>query len=112
MVTLFAICICTAVLACVILQAAGILAIGVKMNLTSQTPRIELLLHSHELLSLDNRKNQVAIECKNGIVWITCPGGGPDHILEAGARYVPKTKGAIVIEAIGESCVDIVESNN
>jgi hypothetical protein len=25
---------------------------------------------------------------------------------------VPKTKGAIVIEAIGESCVDIVESKH
>ena len=82
------------------------------MNLTSQTPRIELLLHSHELLSLDNRKNQVVIDCKNGIVWITCPGGGQDHILEAGNRYVPNTKGAIVIEAIGESCVDIVESKH
>ncbi|HEX5943395.1 MAG TPA: DUF2917 domain-containing protein [Anaerolineales bacterium] len=80
------------------------------MNLTSQTPRIELLLHPRELLSLDNRENRMAIECKNGVVWVTCAGEHQDYILRAGRRYVPKTKGAIVIEAIGESRVDIEES--
>ena len=80
------------------------------MNLSSQTPRIELLLRSRELLNLDNRQNRMAIECTNGMVWVTCAGESQDHILRAGKRYVPKTKGAIVIEAIGESRVDIAES--
>ena len=80
------------------------------MNLTSQTPRIELLLHSRELLNLDNRQNRMTIACKNGVIWVTCAGEHQDHILRAGRRYVPKTKGAIVIEAIGESQVDIEES--
>jgi hypothetical protein len=79
------------------------------MNLTSQTPRIELLLHSRELVNLDNNQNRMAIECKNGVIWLTCPGEYQDHILRAGRRYVPRTKGTIVIEAIGDAHVDIEE---
>jgi hypothetical protein len=86
--------------------------IGVKMNLTSQTPRIELLLHSRELLNLENRQNRMAIACKNGVVWVTCAGEHQDHILRAGKRYVPKAKGAILIEALAESHVDIEESRS
>ena len=82
------------------------------MNLTSQTPRIELLLHSHELVNLDNNHNRMAIECKNGVIWVTCAGEHQDYILRAGRRYVPKSKGAIVIEAIDEARVDIVERRN
>jgi len=52
----------------------------------------------------------MAIECKNGVIWVTCPGEHQDHILHAGRRYVPKNKGAIVIEAIGESSVEIEEN--
>ena len=80
------------------------------MNLTSQTPRIELLLHSRELVNLDNSQNRMAIECKNGVIWVTCAGEHQDHILHAGRRYVPKTKGAIVIEALDDARVDIEES--
>lgn len=86
--------------------------IGVKMNLSSQTPRIELLLRSRELLNLDNRQNRMAIECTDGMIWVTCAGEGQDHILRAGRRYVPKTRGTVVIEAIGESRVDIEESRS
>jgi len=82
------------------------------MNLSSQTPRIELLLRSRELLNLDNRQNRMAIECTNGMIWVTCAGEHQDHILPAGRRYVPQTKGPIVIEAIGESRVDIEESRS
>jgi hypothetical protein len=82
------------------------------MNLTSKTPRIELLLHSHELVNLDNNENRMAIECKNGVIWVTCAGENQDYILRAGRRYVPRTKGAIVIEAIDDACVDIEERRN
>ena len=80
------------------------------MNLVSKTPRIELLLQPHELLSLNNRQQPVAVACKNGVVWVTCEGEARDQILRAGRRYVPKTKGSIVIEAIDEACVDIEEN--
>jgi hypothetical protein len=79
------------------------------MNLTSQPPRIELLLHSRELVNLDNTQNRTTIECKNGLIWVTCAGEHQDHILPAGKRYVPRAKGMIVIEAIDDACVDIEE---
>lgn len=78
------------------------------MNLMSRTPRIELLLQPREVLNLDNQQ-RMAIECKNGVIWVTCAGEPGDHILQAGRRYVPKTKGTIVIEAIDEARVDIEE---
>lgn len=81
------------------------------MNLTSTTPRVELLLQSHQLLNLDNSQHRMAIECKNGVIWVTCAGEYQDHILEAGRRFVPKTKGTVVIEAIHESCVNIEENS-
>lgn len=80
------------------------------MNLMSKAPRIELLLHPREVLNLDNRRQQMAIECKNGVIWVTCAGELEDHVLDAGSRYVPTTKGMIVIEAIDEACVDIEEN--
>jgi hypothetical protein len=79
------------------------------MNLTSKSPKVELLLHPRELLNLNNHQHHMAIECKNGVIWITCAGEYQDHILHAGRRFVPKTKGTVVIEAIDESQVDIEE---
>ncbi|MGE5463741.1 MAG: DUF2917 domain-containing protein [Syntrophothermus sp.] len=80
------------------------------MNLTSRTPKIELLLRPDEVLSLDNRQHRMAIECRNGVIWVTREGGHGDHILSAGSRYVPSARGCIVIQAIGESRVNIVEN--
>ena len=71
---------------------------------------MELLLRPHEVLNLDNVQHRMAIECKNGVIWVTCAGEHQDHILHAGRRYVPKTKGTVVIEAINEACVDIEEN--
>ena len=82
------------------------------MNIVSKTPRIELLLQPHELLHLNNKKQAVAVSCKNGMVWVTCEGEMRDQILHAGRRYTPRTKGNIVIEAIGEACVNIEEKLN
>ena len=79
------------------------------MNLMSKTPRIELLLQPRDVLNLDNQ-HHTAIECKNGLIWVTCAGEARDHILQAGRRYMPKAKGTVVIEAIGKACVDIEEN--
>jgi hypothetical protein len=82
------------------------------MNLMSKTPRIELLLQPHDVLSLNNREQPLAVACKDGVIWVTCEGEARDQILRAGRRYSPKTKGNIVIQAIGEACVDIEENRN
>ena len=79
------------------------------MNLTSKTPRIEVILHPHQVLNLDNARHHMAIECKDGVIWVTCAGESQDYMLRAGKRYVPKSKGEVVIEAIDEACVDIEE---
>lgn len=80
------------------------------MNLMSATPRIELLLQPQELLKLDNIQQPLAVVCKNGMVWITCEGELNDHVLRAGTRYTPSTRGSIVIQSIGKACVDIEEN--
>lgn len=80
------------------------------MNLTSKTPTVELLLHPHQVLNLDNHQHRMAIECKNGVIWVTCTGENQDYVLSAGKRYVPGTKGTVVIEAIDESRVEIEEN--
>lgn len=82
------------------------------MNLMSKTPKMELLLQPHEVLHLNNRKQPVSLSCKNGLIWITCEGEERDQFLRAGRSYTPKTKGNIVIEAIGESCIGIEENLN
>ncbi len=79
------------------------------MNLTSKTPRIELLLHPHQVLNLDNQ-HRMAIECKNGVIWVTSTGEYQDYMLCAGKRYMPRTKGTVVIEALDESRVEIEEN--
>ena len=81
------------------------------MNLTSRTPSVELLLQPHQVLHLDNHQHRMAIECKNGVIWVTCTGENQDYVLRAGKRYVPRSQGPIVIEAIDESRVEIEENN-
>jgi len=81
------------------------------MNLTSKTPRVELLLHPQQVINLDNHQHHMAIECKNGVIWVTCTGENQDYVLRAGRRYVPRSNGPIVIQAIDESRVEIEENN-
>jgi hypothetical protein len=80
------------------------------MNLTSKsTPKIEMVLHPRDVLTLNETNHRMAIECKEGLIWVTCTGDSRDHMLQAGRRYIPQTKGNVVIEAIDEACVDIEE---
>lgn len=80
------------------------------MNLTSRTPKIELSLRPREVLSLENRQPRMAIECKNGVIWVTRTGGHKDHILSAGERYIPGARGSIVIQAIDQASVNLIEN--
>jgi hypothetical protein len=79
------------------------------MNILSQTHKVELLLKRHQLLSLNETQPKMDIECKDGVVWVTCEGEQQDYMLRAGRHYAPKTKGNVVIEAIDDACVDIEE---
>jgi hypothetical protein len=108
MVTISRFCICTGGFRCAILTMLG-RERRTEMNLSSRSNKVELLLHPHQLISLDNVQHKMAIECKNGVIWVTCSGEHQDYILRAGRFYVPKTKGTVVIEAVDDACVDIEE---
>jgi hypothetical protein len=109
MVTISALCFCTATSIYAILLLDKRSNLGAKMNLNSKTPKIELLLHSHEILDLDETQHRMAIECKSGVLWVTHSNENQDYMLPAGKRYISKSKGKIVIEAMRESCLDIEE---
>ncbi|MGZ9165722.1 MAG: DUF2917 domain-containing protein [Anaerolineales bacterium] len=79
------------------------------MKLISQTPRIELILKPHQLLSLGQVRHRMAIECKQGVLWVTSSGDHDDHLLYAGQRFTPVNNRKLVIEAIKDACVDIEE---
>ena len=79
------------------------------MELISQTPRIELILKPHQLLSLGKIRHRMAIECKQGVLWVTSSGDHDDHLVYAGQRFTPVSNRKVVIEAIKDACVDIEE---
>lgn len=79
------------------------------MTLTSKAPKIELILQPRQVLSL-REAEQMAIECKSGVLWVTHSGEIHDYVLEAGNRYIPSTKGSIVIQALGKACLGIEEN--
>jgi len=80
------------------------------MNIRPQTHKLELLLKKHQLLTLNETQPPMAIECKEGVIWVTHSGDRQDYMLRAGRHYIPKGKGTLVIEAIADARVDIEES--
>ncbi|MGE5072035.1 MAG: DUF2917 domain-containing protein [Anaerolineae bacterium] len=79
------------------------------MNIRSQTNKLELLLKKHQLVTLNEVQPKMAIECKQGVIWVTHTGEAQDYMLRAGRHYSPKGKGRLVIEAVDDACVDIEE---
>ncbi len=80
------------------------------MNIRSQGRKIELVLKKHQLLTLNETQPKMAIECKEGVLWVTHAGDPRDYMLKAGLHFSPKGKGSLVIEAIDDARVDIEES--
>ncbi len=79
------------------------------MNLISQTRKIELLLKKRQLLSLDEAQPQMAIECKQGVLWVTGSGDYRDHMLSVGQKYKPAGKSKVIIEALNDARLNIEE---
>lgn len=77
------------------------------MNIISQTSKIELLLKQRQLLKVDEAQPRMAIECKQGVLWVTSSGDYRDHMLVAGERYTPVARSQVVIEALDDARVDI-----
>jgi hypothetical protein len=77
------------------------------MNLETKLSKIKLLLHPREILTVDDSHRGLAIECKEGVLWVTSSAESGDHILFSGKKYIAKNHGRVVIEAIDDACVDI-----
>ena len=81
------------------------------MNIKSQANRLELVLKKHQLLTLKETQPKMAIECKQGVIWVTHSGESQDYLLRAGRHYIPNGKGSLVIEALDDAYLHIHEPN-
>jgi hypothetical protein len=79
------------------------------MNLISETKKIELLLKERQLLKVSEAQPKMAIECKQGVLWVTSTGDYRDHMLFPGQVYTPVENSQVVIEALDDARVDIAE---
>ena len=79
------------------------------MNIISKTSNIELLIKRRQLLKLEESQPHMAIECKQGVIWVTSSGDYRDHMLAAGQCYTPVNNSQVVIEALHDARVDIAE---
>lgn len=74
-------------------------------------PQIEMHLQRHETIHLSDAHPGVAIECKQGVVWVTRTGDGRDTILTAGESYLPGKGGKIVIEAMRDAMICLADDS-
>ncbi len=79
------------------------------MNIRPHADKLAFILKKHQLLTLDEVQPKMAIECKEGVIWVTHSGDPQDYVLRPGRHFLPKGKGSVVIEAIADACVDIAE---
>jgi spermidine synthase len=79
------------------------------MNIATPTKKVQLVLKKNQLLALRGAESRVAIDCQDGVLWITNSGESRDHILIKSDRFSPRRKGNVLIEALRDSHVDIEE---
>lgn len=73
--------------------------------------QIDLHIHQHEVLNLPHPHNGVAIECEQGVVWITSAGDINDYTLTAGESYIVHDSNSLVIEAVQDSVVNLKDTH-
>jgi len=66
-------------------------------------------MKQRQLLKLEEAQPHIAIECKQGVIWVTSSGDYRDHMLAAGQCYTPVNNSQVVIEALHDARVDIAE---
>ena len=79
------------------------------MNIATQSRKVRLLLKRNQLVALRGVKPRVAINCKEGVLWVTNSNDNRDHVLIADDKFSPRRKGTVLIEAMRDSYVDIEE---
>lgn len=57
-------------------------------------------LRAHEVLELDHVPAGAGIECKEGLLWLTCDNDINDYVIEPGQQVALQPHKRIVIEAM------------
>jgi len=65
----------------------------------------KITLTSDSLWSAYGNPDEIEIECREGVVWITQEGDHRDIILHAGQRYGIEKRGLVIVQAIGDAKV-------
>lgn len=80
------------------------------MNIaTPNSHKVRVMLKKHQLVALRGAKPRVAVNCREGVIWVTNSNDNRDHILIANDKFSPRRKGTVLIEAMRDSYVDIEE---
>lgn len=58
---------------------------------------------------VDSPERGLVIECESGVCWITQMYDGEDHILKPGEKFVARSRGRVVVEALQDGWVSIGE---
>jgi hypothetical protein len=77
---------------------------------------LELRLHPHELMHISHVQPKTSIQCREGVLWITCSGDrmrerSLDILLSAGEHYIPATNGHVVIEAMSDASLRLTQEH-
>lgn len=86
------------------------------MTAITQHQPLELRIHKHDLVQISQIQPDTAIQCNEGVLWITCSGDqvqahNPDILLSAGERYTPAENGRVVIEAMSEAGLSLIQEH-
>jgi spermidine synthase len=79
------------------------------MNIATPARKVRLVLKKHQLVALRGARSRVAINCEDGVLWVTNSNDNRDHILITSDKFSPRRKGNVLIEAMRDSYVDIEE---
>lgn len=79
------------------------------MNTRTRTNKVRMTLKRHQLLTLRGTKPEVAIKCRDGVLWITNSNDNRDHIIIASEKFSPRRKGIVLVQAMRDSRIDIEE---
>ncbi len=69
--------------------------------------QIDLNLRLHEVLNLNHLHPGMAIECEQGVLWITSAGDVKDYTLAPGERFIARNSSSIVIEAVKDAVLNL-----
>jgi hypothetical protein len=62
-----------------------------------------IALRKGEVWPITSSLRGLAIECRQGILWVTQEGDPKDYILEPGQRFVVARRGSVVVEACSDA---------